>query len=410
MSGHTVGSPAYRRITLALFLAGLATFALLYSTQPLLPTLAEHFGLSAAGSALSVSAATAGIGVALLVAGPVSEVLGRTRLMVASLVAAPMVGVVIALAPTWPVLLALRALQGVVLAGLPAVAMAYLSEELDSSSQARAAGVYVGGTALGAMLGRLLVGGVADLLGWRWALGAIAALGLICAAAVAAILPPSRNFTPAPRGLVHLVAQSKAILRDPALLALFGIGGAALGSFVAVFNAIGFRLESAPYHLSVGVAGLVYLSYSLGSVASPRAGALAARFGQRAVTPWAALVMVAGVAITLARPLALVALGIAVLTVGFFAVHGVASGWVAARASVGSGGTGQASSWYLFCYYLGSSVFGGLGGQAWQVGGWPAVAALSGGLAVVVVLVALVLRRIPSLLEPGRPRPAPSGF
>ncbi len=410
VTGHRWGSRAYRRITAALFLAGLVTFALLYSTQPILPLLAAHFGVSASNSALSVSAATLGIGVALLIAGPVSEVAGRTRLMLASLVVSPVLGVAIALAPSWPLLIGLRVVQGVALAGLPAVAMAYLTEELDRSSQARAAGVYVGGTALGAMLGRLLVGAVADLAGWRWALAAVAALGLLCAVAVAAVLPRSRGFRPAPRGLPHLLAQSRAILSDPALLALFGIGGASLGCFVAVFNAIGFRLESAPYHLSVGVAGLVYLSYSLGSVASPRAGALATRYGHRAVTPWGALLMLAGVALTLAAPLPLLAFGLCVLTVGFFAVHGVASGWVAARASVGVGGTGQASSWYLFCYYLGSSVFGALGGLAWQGGAWPAVAALSAGLALVVGALTLWLRRIPSLKEPRRDVPGPPGF
>ncbi len=409
-TGHRLGSPAYRRITAALFLAGLATFALLYATQPILPLLAAHFEVSASSSALSVSAATLGIGAALLLAGPLSEVVGRTRLMLASLVASPLVGIAIALAPSWPSLISLRVAQGVALAGLPAVAMAYLTEELERSSQARAAGVYVGGTALGAMLGRLLVGAVADLAGWRWALAAIAALGLACAAGVAAILPPSRGFTPAPRSWRHMIRQSRAILSDPALLALFGIGGAALGCFVAVFNAIGFRLESAPYHLSVGVAGLVYLCYSLGSVASPRAGTLAIRYGQRAVTPWGALLMVAGVAITLASPLPAIVVGLCVLTVGFFAVHGVASGWVAARAAVGVGGTGQASSWYLFCYYLGSSVFGALGGLAWQRGEWPAVAALSAGLALVVSALAIWLRFIPSLKEARREGPGPPGF
>ena len=270
--------------------------------------------------------------------------------------------------------------------------------------------MYVGGTALGAMLGRLLVGAVADVASWRSALAAVAVLGLACAAAVAAILPPSRGFTPAPRSLAHAVAQSRAILSDPALLALFGIGGSALGCFVAVFNAIGFRLESAPYHLSVGVAGLVYLCYALGSVASPRAGTLAMRYGQRAVVPWAALIMVAGVAITLASPLVVVVVGLGVLTVGFFAVHGVASGWVAARAAVGVGGTGQASSWYLFCYYLGSSLFGGLGGLAWQHGGWTAVAALSAGLALTVGALSAWLRCIPSLKEPRHEDPGPPGF
>lgn len=407
--GHELDSPEYRRISIALFLAGVATFALLYSTQPLLPMLSTHFGVSAANSALSVSAATMGLGASLLAVGPVSEVAGRTRLMIASLFASPVVGLIIALAPSWPALIALRVLQGVVLAGLPAVAMAYLAEELSRASQARAAGLYVGGTALGGMAGRLITGAIADVGGWRWALGGIAAVGIACAAAVALLLPRSRGFHPAPRSLRHLAHQTKAILTEPALVALFVIAGTSMGAFVGVFNAMAFRLEAAPYSLSVGVAGLVFVVYALGSISSAQAGRLAGRHGQRAVEPIAALIMLAGVLVTLATPLPLVMAGLAVMTVGFFAVHGVASGWVAARATLGVGAAGQASSAYLFWYYLGSSLFGSLAGTAWAANGWPAVVALAAGLVSVTLAASLWLRRVPRLTPPHRPDPQVAG-
>ena len=63
------------------------------------------------------------------------------------------------------------------LAGLPAAATAYLREELHPDTYARAAGLYIGGTALGGMAGRLLTGAVAGAAGWRWALAAVALLG-----------------------------------------------------------------------------------------------------------------------------------------------------------------------------------------------------------------------------------------
>ena len=69
--------------------------------------------------------------------------------------------------------------------------------------------------------------------------------------------------------------------------------------------------------------------------------------------------------------------GLALLTAGFFAVHGVASGWVPARAHAGGVATGQAASLYLFTYYLGSSVFGSLAGPAWRRRPWPGVVALA---------------------------------
>ena len=119
--GHRPGSPAYRRISWALFLAGLATFAMIYTTQPLLPELSRAFALTPAQSALSVSTTTFALGLALLVVGPSSEVLGRTRVMHVSLFASSVVTILTALSPSWTVLLVLRTLLGLAVAGLPAV-------------------------------------------------------------------------------------------------------------------------------------------------------------------------------------------------------------------------------------------------------------------------------------------------
>lgn len=230
-------------------------------------------------------------------------------------------------------------------------------------------------------------------------------LGLGCAVAVRALLPESRRFHPKPARLGQLLSSTRGLLADPAMWCLFGIAGCAMGAFVGAFNALGFRLEAPPYALGVGVAGLVYLSYALGSVTSAWAGRAAATLGHRTVEPLLLLAMLLGLLLTLAEPLPIVVLGVAILTGGFFGAHGVASGWVASRASLSTGTPGQASSLYLFAYYLGSSVAGSLAGTAWSAGGWPGVVVLTGGLVVLAIGYALALRRIPSLLEPPEPDP-----
>jgi YNFM family putative membrane transporter len=379
-----------------------ATFALLYSTQALLPELTRAFSVSAAQSTLSLSLATAGLGVSLLVAGAVSELLGRTRLIHLSLIASGVIGVACALAPNWTVLLGLRLLQGIALAGLPATATAYLREELHPGTYARAAGLYVGGTALGGMAGRLLTGAVDGFAGWRWALAAVAGLGLACAVVVIATLPRSRNFTPAPASISHLAAMTRRAVSDRGLLALYAVGACSMGAFVAVYNAMGFRLTSAPFHLSVGVAGLVFLAYPVGTLSSSVAGRMAERFSRRAVVPVGCLVACAGVLLTLSGSLPAIVAGVAVMTAGFFAMHGVVSSWVPVRAHAGGVPSGQAASLYLFAYYLGSSVFGSLSGHAWSLGAWPAVAALALLLLVVSGLLTVWLRHIPSLVDTTR--------
>ncbi|MEL4503400.1 MFS transporter [Luteococcus sp. H138] len=393
-TGHRPGESGYRRTTVALFLAGLVTFATLYCTQPLLPTLGTVFGITPAETALSVSASTVTLGIALLFLGPISDAIGRTKVMLTSLFACSLVTLATALSPSWPLLLALRALLGACVAGLPAVAVAYLREEIDAGAAGRATGLYIGGTALGGMSGRLVSGALAEIFGWRWAIGGIGLMALACALAVRILLPPSRNFTSQPLHPSRLTAKTIALLRNRVQLALMTLSGCGMGAFVACFNAMGFRLESAPYHLSVGMAGMVFLVYAFGSWSSARAGRAAEEHGMATVALGGLAIHLAGIAVSAARPLWLVVLGLSLITVGFFAAHGVASGWVAANAVQHGLGTGQAASLYLFAYYLGSSLAGTAAGWAWSGWAWPGVTALTASLVGLALLaVALGTRR-----------------
>jgi YNFM family putative membrane transporter len=344
-----------------------------------------------------MSLTTAALAVSLLMVGPVSDLVGRTRLIRLSLGLSALVAAACAVAPTWETLLALRLVEGVTLAGLPAVATAYLREELHPTSHGRAAGLYVGGTALGGMAGRLVTAPVAEAAGWRWALAAAALLALGCAVAVELTLPASRNFVPRPAGQASLGAMAARALRDRALLALYGVGAVSVGSLVAVFNVLGFRLTGEPFRLGVGAVSLVFLVYPLGAVASTVAGRLADTFGRRAIAPVGCAVGVAGALLTLPSSLPVVVAGVAALTVGFFIVHGLASGWVAARAHAAGVSTGQAAAFYLFAYYVGASVFGSLGGRAWSLAGWSGVVVLAVVLLLSAAALTLVLRRIPAL-------------
>lgn len=404
-AGWAPGDPAYRRITVALFLAGLATFALVYCTQPLLPLLADAFGVSPATSTLSLSVTTITMGVALLVYGPLSDALGRLTLMRATLLVAALIAVASAFAPSWGLLLILRGALGFADAGLPAVATAYLREEIHSDWGTAATGLYIGGTAIGGMSGRLLTGLLAQDFGWQWALAGIGAMALVIAVGLGVLLPPARRFTPAPLNRAELAAGARRMMLDRGLVTLYAIGFCAMGGFVAAFNGLSFRLVAPPFDLGVGTASLVFVTYLIGSFSSPWAGRLAARLGSRKVVPASLAVFAAGVALTLVDHLAAVIAGVSLITFGFFAAHGTTSGWVTARAASKGRGTGMAGSLYLAFYYAGSSVCGALAGTAWAAGGWPAVAALTGGLVLAATGLAVSMHWVP--LVPARPYDQP---
>ena len=403
--GWLPGDPQYRRITVALFLAGLATFALVYCTQPLLPLLAQDFEVTPAVSTLSLSVTTVAMGIALLFFGPLSDAVGRLTLMRVTLLGAALLAIASAFASSWPLLLVLRAAVGFAVAGLPAVAAAYLREEIAPAWASAATGLYIGGTAIGGMSGRLLTGVVAEWCGWRTALGTIGAMALLIAITLGLLLPPALRFESTPLHHRELRANARRMLADRGLLTLYAIGFTTMGGFVAAFNGLAFRLVAPPFGLGVGTASLVFVTYIVGSFSSPLAGRLAGHHGSRTVVPLALLVFGAGVAITLVDDLVAVTAGVTLITFGFFAAHGATSGWVTARAAAKGRGTGMAGSLYLAFYYFGSSVCGALAGQAWSSGGWPAVAALTGGLVLASLALAVSMRWVPPV--PSRPFTAP---
>jgi YNFM family putative membrane transporter len=393
------GDAGMGRVRLGLFAAGLATFALLYTVQPLLPQLAASFRVSATGASLAMSAGTGALALAVIPVSSLSEVFGRRRTMVISLLAAAILGLLVPLSPSFAVLVVLRVLQGFALAGVPAVAMAYLTEEVHGEALGRAMGLFVGGNAIGGLLGRIGAGVLTDLGGWRIAVLGVSGFALLCSLVFVAVLPASAFFTPAPLRLRALGASLAANLRDFGLARLYIIGFSLMGGFVTVYNYLTFRLSDAPFYLSATAIGFLFVVYLAGTFSSTMAGRLADRFGRYLVMLVGFVVMACGVLLTLPAILAVIVVGLVVMTAGFFAAHSVASGWVGARARVAPA---QASALYLCAYYIGSSVAGSLGGIFYGSGDWPAT------VIFVLALTAIGLTCAASLHSPRPSTPPPS--
>lgn len=382
------GSADYWRVSLALFLAGFATFSLLYCVQPLLPELAHTFAISPGQSALALSVSTACLAGSIVVAGALSEGLGRRKLMFVSMALAALCNLLASFLPQWHALLAARALEGLLLGGVPAVAMAYLSEEIDPPGLGFAMGLYVGGTALGGMLGRVGMSAMTEFWGWRHALAALSVLDLLAALGFVWLLPNSRNFIKkSGLGARHHLQAWGAHLQHKGLPLLFLIAFGLMGVFVSIYNYAGFLLSAAPHNMSQLQISHIFYAYLLGTAASPIAGGLADKLGRGPVLIAGTLLMAVGVVLTLLAPLAAIVTGIVLLTAGFFVAHSVASGWVGRLAQQSKG---HASSLYLWGYYMGSSVLGAGAGWFWSRWGWTGVGSVA--LAVLALVSALALR------------------
>ena len=388
------GTPMFMRTVLALFSGGFATFALLYCVQPMMPALSHEFSINAAQSSLILSVATAMLACGLLITGPISDRLGRKPVMVAALFCAALATIASGLMPSWEGILLMRALVGLSLSGLAAVAMTYLSEEIHPQHIGLAMGLYIGGNAIGGMSGRLITGVLIDFVSWHTAMLIIGALALIAATVFWKILPPSRNFRASslkPRNLINGFVMH---FKDAGLPWLFLEAFVLMGAFVTLFNYIGYRLLADPYDLSQAVVGLLSVVYLSGIYSSAKIGSLADRLGRRRVL-WATIVlMLAGITLTLFSPLPLIIIGMLIFTFGFFGAHSVASSWIGRRALQAKG---QASSLYLFSYYAGSSIAGTAGGFFWHYAGWNGIGGFIIALLIVALLVALKLAKLPPL-------------
>lgn len=382
------GTKEFTLANLALFAAGFITFANLYITQPLFPQFSSYFGVSPATASLTLSLSTGVLSFTLILFGSLSESWGRKRLMTISIFAASLLTVLLAFAPSFETLLLLRMLQGFVFAGVPAIAMAYLGEEVDPKSLGVAMGLYISGNSIGGLTGRIIMGTISDHFNWQIGMIFTGALSLLICLYFVWALPASKHFTPRK---LEFKALSKSLfhhIKDPGLLCLFGISFTLMGGFVTLYNYISYKLLDAPYNLSSSIVGWIFVVYLVGTFSSTWFGSLSDKFGRSKVLPTGIIIMLTGALLTLPVSLFIKIVGMVIFTFGFFGSHSIASGWVSYRAMKDKA---QASSLYLFAYYFGSSVGGTTGGLFWSSWGWNGVIAFISTCIVTAFILAVTL-------------------
>ncbi len=391
-TGHPAGTPGFRRLNAALWCAGAGTFTLLYAVQGLLPAFSSEYGVSPATASLSLSVATGALALGIIPVSVLAEAWGRDRVMAASLTTTALLGVLAPLAPSFEVLVALRGLQGLAMAGVPALAMGHLAREVDGRALGAAMGVLIAGNTVGGLSGRVVATLLADLGGWRLGMAGVAVVSFGCLIGFRVLLPTPR-FDPPPRVPLRLLGgQLAAHLRDPGVRRVCAVSFLLMSAFVTVYNYLGYRLLAAPFDLTPALVGGIFLAYLAGSLSSTLAGLLGDRVGRLVVLRGSIVLGVVAALATYPDLLTVVLVALVLFTVAFFAAHSSASGWLSGRAT---GAPGQASALYLFSYYAGSSIGGTTGGLAFEGGGWVGVMAFVVGLLGVALLFAFRLPRAP---------------
>lgn len=372
---------AYGRVLISMLLGSIVTFAVLYAPQPLMNVFSKQYGVSPSTASASISFPTLALAISLLYIPLLSRRIGRKRIMVISLFVTSVLAMVSAFSYNFEIFLFIRLLEGISVSGFPAIAIAYLNEEISPTSIGGTMGAYVAGTAVGGFVGRVAIGPLTDLFSWQIAFFVLGFICFLFSLYFWFYLPRPQNFKPEKMLFSTYLKALGASFKNRKLFLLYSMGFLVMGSYIMLFNYIGYPLTEAPYHLSQTVLGFLFVVNLIGTWSSTMFGRLADRHSRQKLMGLSCLIFVVGALITLVPNLWIKILGIAVFAFGFFAGHTTASGWVGVAAPANRKAT--ASSLYLLFYYTGSSVIGWAGGFIWTGLHW-------GGLVLTICLFMLI--------------------
>jgi MFS transporter, YNFM family, putative membrane transport protein len=365
----------------ACFLAGVCTYLNMYCTQPLLPYLQRVYHASEIEVSMTVSATILAVAIVAPFVGLMAESIGRKKVIVPCLYALTVPTMLVATSHTLKQLIFWRFMQGIFVPGVVCVIMAYICEEFAGAHVGKAMAAYVSGSVLGGFGGRYISGLIAQHFRWEHAFIVIGFINLAGAVVVQHTLPKPKHFVRATNVRNSLVEMLHH-LHNPRLLAVYGMAFAVLFSLVGAFTYANFHLALPPYYLNSADLGSVFFVYLLGVAITPMSGRFLDHYGMRRTAVIAFAFIMAGLMLTLTRPLPIIITGLALFSSGVFifqAVGTVQTGIVAGRARSSAAGL------YVTFYYIGGSLGAIVTGWAWAVGAWRACVWLLMGVGVLAL-------------------------
>ncbi|MBO0589284.1 MFS transporter [Sporosarcina sp. E16_8] len=357
-------------------------FAAMYSVQPLLPLFTEEFNISVSYASMSLSMTTVGLIIGLIILGFFSDRNGRVIYIKLSLIGSVVPFLLMPLTDSFLIIVILRLIQGFAFAGVPAAALAYISEEIHKQFIGVAMALYISCNALGGMMGRVLTGYVTERLSWEAAFYILAAAGVIIFSIVLLVLPKSRNFNPSISSFSKDIEGFLYHLKSPSLLLVFGLGIILQLSFTGIWTYLPFHLTSPPFSLSLETVSYTFFAYGLGVIGSPLAGWFAGKYGLRKIRIVGVFILSFGIMLSMSASVVAIVVGLCIACLGFFTAHSLTATSVSSQATHHKG---SASSLYLVSYYIGVAAGSTLLGPLWEAAGWNGLVLFTAILPVVYI-------------------------
>lgn len=355
-----------KKTALAIFCVGVTAFAALNCLQPIIPAIGKGLGLAPAAASLISSAGMLGVAFMLFALTFLAERLPRRKCLALALGICSSGTALLGLLPDFSLMLAVRFFTGMSIAFIPTLMMAYIQEEFSAAQTASISGLYISGTTIGGLVGRLMTSYFTDIARWQTSIVICGAVLIAVAFLAAWLLPEERQ----QRQQAKSFSWSFFSWENKSLFLLCLLAFCIMGCFVSVFNYIPYVLMEAPYKLPQSVIGLIFLVQIFGFLSSSLCGKLVKILGTVKLIAFQLLIMLVGVLLTLQVPLSLKLIGLAAVNFGFFGAHACSISWCG---TLCSSQKAASVALYMLCYYAGASIMGSCTGIFYQQSGWSGV-------------------------------------
>lgn len=333
----------------------------------MLSELQASFGVSLATGSLAVSASTIGMATGLFLFAFKADTFKRERLMSLSLILSALLTITSAFMSHFVLLLLLNFLKGIALSGVSAVALAYLSDEIEPGKIGLAISLYLSGNTIGGMTGRVAGSLLAGWGGWQQAVWVIGITSLLLGFLFYWKIPASSQVSQNSISIKEKLEQMKDLLSKRLFIGMYLIAALAMGVFVSVYNYICIQLESPRYGLPHQMIAMIFVMYLTGVAGSIIVGKLSDKHRPERLLRYSLILLGAGLSMLLIPRLWALIAGLGILTFAFFSTHTIASRIVSVNASRSKS---SATSIYWLSYYAGSSIIGSLTGIILTRFGW----------------------------------------
>lgn len=351
-AGQQAPAKQYSLITAILLWCGLAVVSSLYITIPMVSVFADVFHAAPSLAAWTSSAFSFAYAIGFLFFGPLSDRLGKKQMMLFGLIALSVISPLLGFANSLPLLIALRAIQGLVAASFSPAVLAYAVEMFPADKRVTAIGFISTGFLMAGIAGQVFSSVVSQSLGWSYVFYSHGAVFLLSALLLGGLVPKGVKKKDVP--ILSPFQQMGSVFWRKPLFYCYLTTVTLLLSFVGMYTSLGNYLSRPPFDLGSNQILMVRSAGILGMLLSPFAGRLVGKFGMKNVLQTGLALAVAGLAIVgIGHSLPFVVLMSIVFVAG---ISVTVPTLISLIGSLGGEARGTAVTLYTFILFAGATI------------------------------------------------------